>query len=271
MITLFISLLISSPGTMLKDGGLPPMLLNPDTVVAETSSGLSSNLGGIMDNVVALPGAVFGLGVVDLESGERITRNAQRRFYIDKPDIVNAVVCVERHNSGELRLDSLIARNEQLWQVVKRGQQGARAATQSLVYYIGGMEHIDNWLESSGYSSTTKFNGIVEEGWDESYDYEPNYTTVSDCLDFMEIVSEALDVTAVRRMTTNPPLSGELEVALGSSNVVYGWISGREDTRCINLIISKPDGSRYGVTVLSNDLCCPAKADLGFSMIWDAL
>ena len=33
MITLLISLLISSPGTLLKDGGLPPMLLNPDTVV----------------------------------------------------------------------------------------------------------------------------------------------------------------------------------------------------------------------------------------------
>lgn len=271
MIALLISLLISSPGNMLKDGGLPPMLLNPDTVVTQTTDGLPTGIGNVLDNVTSLPGAVFGVGVVDLASGERITRNERRRFYIDAPDILNAAVCVERHNSGEFPLDSLIAWDEQLWQIVKRGQQGARGATQSLVYYIGGKEHIDNWLESSGYSSTTRFNGVYEEDWAGSHDYDPNYTNVSDCLDFIEIVSNSLDVTAVRRMSSNPPLSGELEIALGSSNVVYGWVSGREDTRCINLIVLKPDGARYGITVLTNDLCCPAKADLGFSMIWDAL
>lgn len=247
------------------------MLLNPDTVVASSSSGLPSNLGSVMDNVVNLPGAVFGLGVIDLDSGERLTRNERRRFYMDTPDIVNAAVCVVRHNSGEFPLDSLIARDEQLWQIVKRGQQGARAATQSLVYYIGGMEHIDNWLESSQHSSTTRFDGVYEEGWEDGPDLEPNYTTVADCLDYIEIVAEALDVTSVRRMTSNPPLSGELEAALGSSNTVYGWVSGRGDTRCLNFIISKPNGTRYGITVLTNDLCCPAKADLGFSMIWGAL
>ncbi len=87
----------------------------------------------------------------------------------------------------------------------------------------------------------------------------------------MEIVAEALDVTSVRRMTSNPPLSGELQTALGSSNTVYGWISDGGDTRCLNFIISRADGAKYGITVLTNDLCCPAKADLGFSMIWDAL
>lgn len=269
MIALLISIIMAAPGSALKTGGLPPMLLNPDTVVTETSSELPSNLGSVMDNVVALPGAVFGVGVIDLDSGERLTRNERRRFYIDTPDIVNAAVCVVRHNSGELPLDSIVSRNEQLWQVARRGQQGAREATQSIVFYIGGIEHVTNWLSSSGHTST-RFEGVSLD-WEGAPDVAASYTTVGDCLDFIEIVSDGLDITAVRRMTTNPPLSGELEVALGTSNVVYGWISGRGDTRCINLIVSRPDGARYGITVLTNDLCCPSKADLGFSMIWNAL
>ena len=269
MITLLISLLISSPGTLLKDGGLPPMLLNPDTVVTQTTGGLPSDMGNVLDNVASLPGAVFGVGVVDLSSGNRSAKNERRRFYIDTADIVNAAVCVSRHNSGEFPLDSLIARDEQLWQIAKRGQQGSREATQSIIYYMGGVENIENWLSSTSHS-TTRFEGVNLD-WEGAPEVRPSYTTVSDCLDYIEIVSNNLDTTAVRRMCSNPPLSGELQVALGSSNVVYGWISDSGDTRCINLIVLKPDGSKYGITVLTNDLCCAAKADLGFSMIWDAL
>ncbi len=269
MITLLISLLISSPGTMLKDGGLPPMLLNADTVVTQASGGLPAGIGSVLNEVASLPGAVFGLGVIDLSSGERSSKNEDRRFYIDTPDIVNAVVCVERHNSGEFLLDSLIGRDEQLWQLVRLGQQGSREATQALIFHIGGIQQIENWLSRTSHT-TTRFEGVSRE-WEGAPEVLPSYTTVSDCLDYIEIVSNSLDITAVRRMCSNPPLSAELEGALGSSNVVYGWISGRDDTRCINLIISKPDGSRYGVTVLANDLCCVAKADLAFSMIWNAL
>ncbi|MCK5787127.1 MAG: hypothetical protein KAH54_11305, partial [Candidatus Sabulitectum sp.] len=238
MIAILVSIIMAAPGSALKTGGLPPMLLNPDTVVTATAGGLPSTLGGVMDNVVALPGAVFGVGVVDLNSGDRISRNERRRFYIDTPDIVNAAVCVVRHNSGEFPLDSLIARNEQLWQIVRRGQQGAREATQSIVFYMGGIEHITDWLSSSGHTST-RFEGVSLD-WEGAPDVAASYTTVGDCLDFIEIVSEGLDITAVRRMTTNPPLSGELEITLGSSNVVYGWVSGRDHTRCINLIVFKP-------------------------------
>ncbi len=269
MIALFLAMIIAAPGSAAKTGGLPPMLLNPDTVVTETSRGLPSDLGGVLDNVVSLPGAVFGVGVVDLNSGERLSRNDRRRFFMDTPDIVNAAVCVSRHNSGEFSLEALVARDEQLWQVARRGQQGSREATQSIVFYMGGLEHITNWLVSSDHT-TTRFEGVMLE-WEGAPDVRSSYTTVADCLDFIQIVSNGLSTTAVRRMSTNPPLSGELQVALGSSNVVYGWISDGGDTRSINLIVSKPDGSKYGITVLTNNLCCAAKADLGFSMIWDVL
>lgn len=245
------------------------MLLNPDATVTGSASALPSGLGAALDAAVDLPGGEFGMGVIDLDSGERLTRNERRRFYMDTPDIINAAVCVARHNSGEFRLDSLVARDEQLWQVAKRGQQGAREATQSIVFYMGGIEFIENWLESSEHT-TTRFKGVSLD-WEGAPEVDPSYTTVSNCLDFIEIVSNNLEITAVRRMTTNPPLSEELKFTLGTSNVVYGWISGRGDTRCINLIISKPDGARYGITVLANDLCCAAKADLGFQIIWDAL
>ena len=269
MIALLMAMIVAAPGSALKTGGLPPMLLNPDTVVTESSRGLPSDLGRVMDNVVALPGAVFGVGVVDLETGERITRNARRRFYMDTPDIVNAAVCVARHKSGEFPIDSLVSRGEQIWQVARRGQQGSREATQSIIFYMGGIEHVDSWLLSSGHSNT-RFEGVSLD-WEGAPEVAASYTNVSDCLDFIEIVSDGLVTTAVRRMTTNPPLSGELEIALGSSNVIYGWISDGGDTRSINLIISRSDGSRYGITVLANDLCCASKADLGFSMIWNAL
>jgi hypothetical protein len=269
MIAFFMSIVIAAPGSAMKTGGLPPMLLNPDTVVAETQADLPSGLGTAMDNVLDLPGAVFGLGVVDLNSGERLTRNAGRRFYIDTPDVVNAAVCVARHNSGEFPLDSLVARDEQLWQVARRGQQGAREATQSIIYYMGGIEHIADWLSSSGHS-TTRFEGVSLD-WEGAPDVSSSFTTVNDCLDFIELVSDNLGITAVRRMTLNPPLSADLEAALGSSNVVYGWVSGRDNTRAINLIVVKPDGARYGVTVLANDLCCQSKGDLGFTILWNAL
>jgi len=269
MIAIFMSIVLAAPGSVMKTGGLPPMLLNPGGVIAETSGGLPANMGAVMTQVVALPGATFGLGVVDLNTGERLTRNATRRFYIDTPDIVNAAVCVVRSNSGEFPLDSLVSRNEQLWQVASRGQQGAREATQSIIYYMGGIEHIESWLASSGHS-TTRFQG-VQLDWGGAPQVAASYTTVEDCLDFIEIVAGSLDNTAVRRMAKNPPLSADLEAALGTSNVVYGWVSGRGDTRCLNFIISRPDGAKYGISVLTNDLCCPAKADLGFSMIWDAL
>lgn len=269
MIALLMAMIVAAPGSAPKTGGLPPMLLNPDTVVTESSEGLPSDLGRVMDNVVALPGAVFGLGVVDLETGERITRNSRRRFYMDTPDIVNAAVCVARHNSGEFPLDSLVSRGEQLWQVARRGQQGSREATQSIIFYMGGIEHVDSWLLSSGHTNT-RFEGVALD-WEGAPEVAASYTNVSDCLDFIELVSDGLVTTAVRRMSTNPPLSGELEVALGTGNVIYGWISGRDGTRCINLIVSRPDGAKYGITVLANDLCCASKADLGFSMIWDAL
>lgn len=268
MIVIFMSIILAASGSAMKAGGLPPMLLNPDTVVTESSGGLPSDLGRVMDNVVALPGAVFGVGVIDLKAGERITRNDRRRFYMDTPDIVAAAYSVSRHVSGDFRLDSLVRHNTQLWMMFRDSQQGSRERLLAAIIHCGNMEPLQTWL-ANNYTST-RFNGVARD-WEGAPEVDPNYTTVSDCLDFIEIVSENLDITAVRRMTTNPPLSGELEIALGSSHVIYGWISDGGDTRSINLIISRSDGSRYGITVLANDLCCASKADLGFSLIWDAL
>ena len=268
MIAIFMSIILAAPGSVLKTGGLPPMLLNPETATTETSGGLPSNLGSVMDDVVALPGAVFGVGVVDLQTGERLTRNERRRFYIDTPDVVAAAYSVSRHVSGEFRLDSLVRHNTQLWMMFRDSQQGSRERLLAAIIHCGNMEPLQTWL-ANNYTST-RFNGVARD-WEGAPEVDPNYTTVSDCLDFIEIVSDNLDITAVRRMTTNPPLSGELEIALESSNVVYGWVSDGGSTRCLNFIVSKPGGSKYGITVLTNDLCCASKADLGFSLIWNAL
>ncbi len=269
MTALLLSVLLSAPFSGAKQGGLPPMLINPDAYTGTSSEGLPSNLGSVMDQVLALPGATFGLGVVDLNTGERITRNGTRRFQTDRADIVTAAVCVSRHDSGEFPLDSLVSRDEQLWQIVRRGQQGSREASQSIRFYMGGLEVVDNWLSASGFSSTS-FPG-VQLDWEGAPDVDPSYLTAADCLDFMEIVYGSLGEQAVRRMASNPPLSEDLRAALAPDDIVYGWISDGGDTRSINLIVFTPDGGKYGVSVLTSSLCCPGKADLGFTTIWNAL
>ena len=268
MTALLLSLLLAAPGTGVKQGGLPPMLINPDAYSGTSSGGLPSNLGSVMDQVLALPGATFGLGVIDLNTGERLTRNGTRRFYIDTPDIVAAAYGVSRHSTGEFRLDSLVGRDTQLWMMLRNGQQGSREQLVAAIYHCGDFEPLQQWLSSN--HPSTDFNGVTRE-WAGAPETAPNRTTVNDCLDFMEIVYEALGELPVRRMTSSPPLSADLELALGDDNIVYGWISDGGDTRSINLIISTPEGEKYGVCVLTNDLCCAAKADLGFTRIWEAL
>lgn len=268
MTAILLSMLLAAPLTGVKQGGLPPMLINPDAYSGQSSDGLPSNLGPVMDQVLALPGASFGLGVVDLQSGERITRNGSRQYQIDTPDIVMAAYSVARHNSGEFRLDTLVRHQTQLWMLIRDGQQGSRERLLAAIIHCGNFEPLHAWL-AANYPSTI-FSGVARD-WEGAPETDPNFTTPDDCLDFMEITYGSLDNIAVRRMTSNPPLSDDLELALGDDNIIYGWISSRGDTRSINLIISKPDGAKYGVCVLANDLCCPAKADLGFTTIWNAL
>ncbi len=268
MVLLLIGALLAAPGSAVKQGGLPPMLLDPDSYTSQQSGGLPSDLGSVLDQVAALPGASFGLGVVDLVSGERITRRGTTRFEMDTPDIVAAAYSVSRHNSGEFPLDTLVRHETQLWMMLHDAQQGSRERLLAAIIHCGNFEPLHGWL-TNNYPSTV-FSGVARE-WEGAPETAPNYTNVTDCLDFMEIVYGSLDNRAVRRMSTNPPLSADLEAALGNDNIIYGWISDGGDTRCINLIISRPDGARYGICVLANDLCCPGKADLGFTTIWNSL
>lgn len=265
MIALLLGVLLAAPGSAVKQGGLPPMLLDPDSYTSEQSDGLPSGLGSVLDQVIALPGASFGVGVVDFVSGERLTRRGTTRFQMDTPDIVAAAYSVARHNSGEFPLDTLVARDKQLWMMLHNGQQGSREQLVAAIYHCGGFEPLQSWL-SSNYPNT-EFNGVTRD-WAGAPESAPNYTSVNDCLDFMEFIYSSLDTRVVRRMSTEPFLSSDIDAAIENDNIVYGWISGRGETRCINLIISRPDGAKYGVCVLANDLCCPGKADLAFTTIW---
>ncbi|PIE51300.1 hypothetical protein CSA37_12175 [Candidatus Fermentibacteria bacterium] len=268
MTVLLISLLFLTPSSGMKQGGAPPMLLDQEGYSASQAEGLPSGLSAALDNAYNLPGGSFGVGVIDLNTGERMTRNSSESFMMDTPDIVAAAYSVSRHLSGEFRLDSIVRRDTQLWMMLRNGQQGSREQLVAAVYHCDGFEPLARWLENN--HSGTVFNNVARD-WEGAPEYDPNYTTADDCLDFMEIVYSALDDRAVRRITTNPPLSDDLNNLIQDDNIVYGWTSGRGDTRCINLIVFKPDGSRYGVCVLGNDLCCPAKADLAFRHLWLSL
>lgn len=244
------------------------MLIDPDAYSSSSSGGLPSDMGSVLDQVLALPGATFGLGVIDLETGESVTRNGSRRFQIDTPDIVAAAYCISRHNDGIFRLDSLVGRETQLWMKLRNGQQGSREQLVASIYYSGDFQPLWDWLDAN-FPNTDFIN--VARDWAGAPTYDPNLTTPSDCLGFMEIVYGSLDQTVVRRMTSNPPLSDNLETTIDNDDIIYGWISSRGSTRSINMIISRSGGGKYGICVLANDLCCEAKADQAFSMIYSAL
>lgn len=105
--------------------GQPLVLQNPDTLVTP-STGLPDGVAGAVSRAADLDGAVWGIGVVDLRSGERATRNLSRSFRLDMPSLPIAAIGIELSNSGEIPLDSMIARNERFWERLHWAQQGGR-------------------------------------------------------------------------------------------------------------------------------------------------
>ncbi len=247
--------------------GQPQILQNPDTLVTP-SAGLSGEVSRAVSAAAALEGAVWGVGVVNLRTGERAVHNGSRSFRLDMPSLPLAACGVELSASGEIPLDSMIGRNERFWEKLHWAQQGGRGVCAAVIWSIGETR-IAEWLQSGGFSGTV-VNGVYLDR-PVPYEPEPNYTTPDDALAFLGIVYRSLEHRDARRIGENPPLSQTNRETLGVSNTLYGWLDETSSSRHIFLIVRKPSGEDYGIVILSEDLCCPGKADMALDIIWNSL
>jgi hypothetical protein len=245
----------------------PLILQNPDTLVTP-STGLPAGVAGAVSRAAALEGGVWGIGVVDLRSGETSTRNASRSFRVDVPSLPLAACGIELSNTGELPLDSMIARNERFWEKLHWAQQGGRGVCAAVIWSIRETR-IARWLSERGFSGTAVHG--VDLDLPTPILLEPNTITVENAISFLGIFYGSIDQRSVRRIGDNPPLSQANRETLGVANTLYGWFDETGSWRHIFIIVRKPSGEDYGIVILTENLCCPGKADQALSIIWDAL
>jgi hypothetical protein len=269
MSILLVSILLMSPAQPGKQGGVPFIVVNPDTLAQqESGSGDLSGIQGDLASIISLEGGHFGVGVVDLESGESVTRSEGGRFFIGMPNVATAACAIDLASTGEFPMDSLVARIETIEEVLRKAQQGMVDASNRPFHDIGA-DRIDSWLAQEGYTGT-ELHG-VQLLWAGAPEVEPNYTTVEDCLGMLEAVYGHMDTPSTRRITSNPELGSALDSEIPPGTSVYGWTSTGDSHRDLTLILYMPDGRRYGMVVLADDLCCPEKADLAFTLLLDAV
>lgn len=247
--------------------GQPLILQNPDTLVTP-STGLPGGVAEAVARAADLEGGIWGIGVVDLRSGEQLVRNSSRVFGVDSPTLPLAACGIELSNSGEIPLDSLIARNERFWEKLHWAQQGGRGVCASVIWSIRETR-IAEWLRDGGYAGTVVSG--VDLDLPIPVELEQNTINVEDAMAFLEIVYQNLEDRNARRIGDNPPLSQANRETLGTSNMLYGWFDETGSSRHIFLIVRKPSGEDYGIVILTENLCCPGKADLALSIIWDSL
>ncbi len=264
-----LSMLVLSPVPSGKQGNTPFIVVNPDTLVQEEQSSSSlAGLTGELASIIGLEGGHFGVGIVNLVTGESISRSESGRFYIGLPNVITGTCGIDLSASGEFPLETLVGRDVTLWEKLSRAQQGSVEASQRPFYDLG-LDRMRDWLAEQDFNGTEIYGVQLE--WEGAPDVDANLTTVNDCLAMLEIVYANLDIPAVRRIVMNPELGRALESVLGSSSTVYGWTSTGVGHRDITLIVFTPAGGKYGLVVLADNLCCPEKADLAFSRLLDAV
>jgi hypothetical protein len=264
--TLSLLLLVAS-AALSQGGGLP-------SIFGEGSSarGLPEGTERAVEDVCALEGGSFGVVVKNLASGETVSRNAGSSFDVGNPDLVLVTAAVDFVEAGELDLDAMPGPDESIEQIIRWTAEGNDEAAVK-IYCSAGKERFPAWLSENGFDDT-EFNSIYLD-WEADLDIEvnePNYSTPSDYMGILEHLAERLDAPVVRRLTRDP-LSGNSQVNYLQERfaAVYGTSSLEAGGSSRALILVFPDGTKIGVVLLADELCCPSKADLALEMILQAL
>ncbi len=237
-------------------------------MVTSAAAALPADLGDILDGISSQYGGVWGIGVIELNTGESETLNGNRQFHMESPHLPLTACGIEMSSAGVLHLDSLIARNEHFWEKLHWSQQGGRGTCQNVLYTMGE-QRVADWIEQEGFTGTV-VNG-VQFFYPDCPQVDPNYITANDGLAFLSIIYDNFTSPYVANIGANPPLSDHNRETLGLGNNVYGWIDDTEEWRHLFIIIVRPLGSDLGVVVLTEGIEDPEDVDSGFRTLFEAL
>jgi hypothetical protein len=243
-------------------------VLSCTVLLAPVSEALPGNLGSTLQQIASEYGGEWGLGVIDLSSGDTETYNATHQFSMEIPHIPLTAFAIILSNRGEIPLDELIARNEFFWERLHWAQQGGRGMCMAVIWSMGE-GRINEWISSNGYTGT-EINGVVQD-YPLCPAYDPNLINVRDALDFLQIIYDNLDQESVRNIGENPPFSSHIEETLGFENSVYGWMDISSSTKHLYMIIESPSGSDLGIVIMAEGLGDVSDVDRGFRTLYESL
>jgi len=257
--------LAASPLSPLKQGS--PIIQNPDTLVAGSSSGVDmAALQAAASGVMQLEGARFGIAVRDFTTGEGFTRGSGI-FEIGTPELIVCSCAIDLDARGIVPLDTLSSRNETLGDQVIMAREGDMEATMRVGERLKHI--IPGWLAEKGFDSTT-YHG-TQLLWPGAPEVDPNTSTPGDCMGMLSIIEARLGEPTIRRLTRNPFTRTGLEDLQSSATPIYGFCSRGEGGQTRAAIAYLPDGRKVGIVIIADHLCCTEKADLAFRMMWAAL
>ena len=267
-IALLFAVLAAAPSTGSKQGGVPSILVNPDTLVTSSSVSIS-DLRNAARDVLELEGGHFGVAVKDFQTGESFVETEGGTFDIGSPELIVCACAIDLDRSGVMPLDTISSRNETIGDQIIMAREGNLEALTRITGRVQP-DLIRPWLARKGFSSTT-FSGI-QLYWPGAPQVEPNKSTPSDCMGMLSLIESRLDEAEIRRLVRNPFTRTDLEDLQGGSATLYGFSSrGLNAGECRAAIVSMPGGRRVGIVVLADDLCCAGKADVAFRMLWESL
>ena len=244
------------------------MLTGGGIMVQKTEAGLPEGLDDILEEISSQYDGSWGIGVMELNTGESESANGNRQFQMEIPHLPITACGVGLSSAGVIPLDSLIAKNTLLWEKLHWSQQGGRGTCQA-VLYVMGEQRVNDWIEQE------EFTGTVVRGVQFSFpdcpQVNPNYIAAIDGLGFLKIIYDDLDEPYVANMGANPPLSDHNRETLGLGNDIYGWIDETDEWRHLFIIVNNSQGSNFGIVVLAEGIDDPSDVDKGFRTIYEFL
>jgi hypothetical protein len=258
--------LAGSPLTAGKQGG-SPIIQNPDTLVSSGSGTVDMEaLEAAAAQALDLDGARFGIAVRNFTTGEGFTRGSGT-FEMGTPELILSACAIDLDSRGLFPLDTLSSRGETLADQIIMAREGDIEATMRVGERLEDL--VPGWLSENGFTHTT-YSGI-QLMWPGAPEVEPNTSSPSDCMGMLALIEARLDNPDIRRLTRNPFTRTALEDIQTSAAPLYGFCSRGDGGQTRSAIAFLPGGSRVGIVVIADGLCCAEKADLAFRILWTAL
>lgn len=232
------------------------------------SAGLLEDLAPVAAQAAAVEGADIAVGLVDMETGERLVVGEEGPLDMGNPELPVVACAVDLTLQGAASLEDTPGRDESAADLIRETARGRADPGINLQHYIGD-EAFFAWLEETGLAGT-EYHGF-QLHFDRAPAVDQNYTTIADMLTMLEVLNRGLDQPEIRRLLRHDFPAGPAILAEAEGVVPYGISTFEEEGESIGAIGVLPDGSRVGVAVIASQPCCAGKGELAFRMVWSEL